>query len=331
MILSSTSVTLRTKVTCVAALAQPAVQHVEGDGAAQVADVGRGLHGRAADVDARPSGHERRRTAAPSGWRCRAGAGSRLEATGGARQDRATTSAVASAARPSPRPVRPRPSVVVALTETGAPTAALSAASASARRGPILGRLPTTCTATLPISKPAARTRRAVSASSAAPAAPAHCGSDGAEVAAEVAEARGRQQRVAGGVGRDVAVGVAGQPVGAVPAAGRRPSRAGPARTGARRCRCPCAGASRHGSGQQTAPPSQRGAAGRGRSCGGCRLRTRARRRAWPRPCPRWCPRRARARRRGSGGPWRACASRRPTGPAPCRGARGRGRPRRPC
>ena len=61
------------------------------------------------------------------------------------------------AASPSPRPVSPRPSVVVALTETGAPTAAPSAASASARRGPSLGRSPTTCTATLPISKPASR------------------------------------------------------------------------------------------------------------------------------------------------------------------------------
>ena len=35
-----------------------------------------------------------------------------------------------------------------------------------------------TCTATLPISQPAARTRRAVSASSAAPDAPAHSGAE---------------------------------------------------------------------------------------------------------------------------------------------------------
>ena len=63
-----------------------------------------------------------------------------------------TTSAVAIAATPSPRPVSPRPSVVVADTVTGAPPAADSASSASARRGPIFGRLPTTCTATLPIS-----------------------------------------------------------------------------------------------------------------------------------------------------------------------------------
>ncbi|WP_432205892.1 EamA family transporter [Cellulomonas sp. ICMP 17802] len=50
------------------------------------------------------------------------------------RQAVATTSAVAIAATPSPRPVSPSPSVVVAETLTGAPTAAESAASASARR-----------------------------------------------------------------------------------------------------------------------------------------------------------------------------------------------------
>lgn len=52
----------------------------------------------------------------------------------GRRQERATTSAVATAATPSPRPVSPRPSVVVAERLTGAPTADDSAASASARR-----------------------------------------------------------------------------------------------------------------------------------------------------------------------------------------------------
>ena len=46
----------------------------------------------------------------------------------------ATTSAVASAATPSPRPVSPSPSVVVAETDTGAPTADESTDSASARR-----------------------------------------------------------------------------------------------------------------------------------------------------------------------------------------------------
>ena len=62
------------------------------------------------------------------------------------------TSAVAIAAMPSPRPVSPIPSVVVADRETGAPTASSSTAVASARRGPSRGRLPITCTATFPIS-----------------------------------------------------------------------------------------------------------------------------------------------------------------------------------
>ncbi len=62
---------------------------------------------------------------------------------------RGTTRAVAIAAMPSPRPVRPRPSVVVADRDTGAPASArLSTATASARRGPILGLLPMTQMAT---------------------------------------------------------------------------------------------------------------------------------------------------------------------------------------
>ena len=68
--------------------------------------------------------------------------------------------------------------MVVAVTLTGAPAASERAASASARREPIRGRLPITCTATLPTSQPALRSRRAVSASSATPAAPAHSGSE---------------------------------------------------------------------------------------------------------------------------------------------------------
>ncbi|WP_421732261.1 EamA family transporter [Cellulomonas sp.] len=52
----------------------------------------------------------------------------------GSTRRRQTTSAVAIAATPSPRPVSPSPSVVVAETLTGAPAAADSAASASARR-----------------------------------------------------------------------------------------------------------------------------------------------------------------------------------------------------
>jgi hypothetical protein len=84
---------------------------------------------------------------------------------------------VAIAAMPSPRPVRPRPSVVVPEMLTGAPDSASDMTfSASARRGAIFGRLPITCTATLPMTKPASLTRRNVSRSRAGPDAPDHCG-----------------------------------------------------------------------------------------------------------------------------------------------------------
>src|ERR1700761_4803839 len=64
--------------------------------------------------------------------------------------------AVARAAAPSPRPVRPRPSVVGADRLTQAPpSAADNAAWSSSRRGAIRGRLPMTWTETLPIVQPA--------------------------------------------------------------------------------------------------------------------------------------------------------------------------------
>ncbi len=81
------------------------------------------------------------------------------------------------AAMPSPPPVRPRPSVVVAERLTGAPTASLITSSASARRDPILGRSPISWTETFAMPKPAARTRAAVSVRKAAPGASDHCGS----------------------------------------------------------------------------------------------------------------------------------------------------------
>src|SRR6266567_6100828 len=81
------------------------------------------------------------------------------------------------AAMPSPRPVRPSPSVVVADTLTEAPdSASLSIFSASARRGATRGRFPITWTATLPMTNPASPTSRNVSRSSARPDAPAHSG-----------------------------------------------------------------------------------------------------------------------------------------------------------
>ena len=121
--------------------------------------------------------------------------------------------AVASAATPSPRPVRPSPSVVVAETDTGAPSAAPSAASASARRGPSRGRLPITCTAALPIAEAGRADPRAVSSSSAdarrrRPTAGrrSRTGSRGRPARPRTAPRRRR-------VGGDVGVGVARQPL----------------------------------------------------------------------------------------------------------------------
>src|SRR5689334_13573220 len=76
---------------------------------------------------------------------------------------------------PSPRPVRPSPSVVVPDTLTAAPaSASLRIFSASARRGASRGRFPMTWTATLPTTNPASVTSRNVSRRRARPDAPAH-------------------------------------------------------------------------------------------------------------------------------------------------------------
>ena len=89
---------------------------------------------------------------------------------------RTRTRAVAMAARPSPRPVSPSPSVVVADTDTGAPHASDNAASASARRGPTVGRLPTTWTLTLPTAKPGLPDQAHDLGQQGAPEAPDHSG-----------------------------------------------------------------------------------------------------------------------------------------------------------
>ncbi len=103
--------------------------------------------------------------------------------------------------------------MVVADTDTGAPTAPPSAASASARRGPTFGRLPTTWTAALPIRKPAARTRRGglLEQRGAGGARPLRVRRT--ELRAEVAQAGRREQRVAERVRGDVAVRVALEPL----------------------------------------------------------------------------------------------------------------------
>ena len=80
------------------------------------------------------------------------------------------------AAKPSPRPVRPKPSVVVAPNETGEPTASVNAFSASSLLAPIFGLLPINCTATLSIFHPASLTIFAAAERSLIPLAPFHSG-----------------------------------------------------------------------------------------------------------------------------------------------------------
>ncbi len=121
-----------------------------------------------------------------------------------------TTSAVAIAATPSPRPVSPSPSVVVADTETGAPDRVARAPPRPRRGGRRAGagcRSPgrRRCRSRSRRRAPGARSRRA----GPYPTAPAHAGSDVPKLLPEVAEAGGGEQRVAGGVGGDVGVGVA--------------------------------------------------------------------------------------------------------------------------
>src|SRR5215213_3996203 len=85
--------------------------------------------------------------------------------------------AVAMAATPSPRPVSPKPSVVVAAIETGASMALLSRDCASSRRLPSRGVFPMSWTATLLTEKPALRTSSVVALRKATPDAPDHAGS----------------------------------------------------------------------------------------------------------------------------------------------------------
>ena len=207
---------------------QPPPQDVEDDLLADVPDVRRALHGEAAVVDADLALDERHEVAhRPGGGVVQAEAHPgkvtwgtrRLSPRARWRSRRGPRRGRSGRARRSWSPT-PTP---------GAAPRVDSAASASARRGPIFGRLPTTCTATLPTSKPAARpagrSRRAAST----PEAPAHCGSVGAEDRAEVAEPGGGEQRVAGGVRGDVAVGVPGAAGGLVrevqPGQVQRPAR----------------------------------------------------------------------------------------------------------
>ena len=156
---------------------------------------------------------------------------------------RRVTSAVAMAATPSPRPVRPSPSVVVADRLTGAPEGVregrggLVAARAEARDvADDLHR----DVADLPagVAHAAGRLGQEGDAGGAGP-----LGLRRAEVRAEVAEPGRGEEGVAGGVRGDVGVRVTLEPGRLV-----RPGQAGEVhrdarrRAGARRCRCRCAG-----------------------------------------------------------------------------------------
>ena len=95
--------------------------------------------------------------------------------------------------------------------------------------------------------------RRTVSASKAAPDAPGPSRIGRAEHAAEVAEPGGREQRVAAGVGHDVAIGMAGQARHVRPVQAARPSRGGRLRRRGHRRRCRPAGSGGIGSVEERA------------------------------------------------------------------------------
>ena len=106
---------------------QPASQYVEGDPTANVPDMRKSLNGCAAQVDRRMTGPQRHEVTHGTGvgvvqaQTC--GSGGHDVA---AYREAEMTNAVAMAAMPSSRPVSPRPSVVVAETDTGAPSRSVS-------------------------------------------------------------------------------------------------------------------------------------------------------------------------------------------------------------
>jgi hypothetical protein len=156
------------------------------------------------------------------------------------------TRAVAIAATPSPRPVSPRPSVVVAESETGAPTTSASSRLGLGARAPMRG----------PVADHLDRDVADLEAGGAhasyglgeqggaGGAGPLRLGR--AEVAAEVAEPGRREQRVAGGVAATSASEWPSRPAARRASGGRRASSGRPRRSGGRRCRCRC-GESVHG------------------------------------------------------------------------------------
>ena len=157
----------------------------------------------------------------------------------------AVSRAVASAARPSPRPVSPSPSVVVPATETGARRP--RTAQPPPRRGaaPAAGELAMTCTDALTTVNPAARSRCSTSVSSVAPDAAAHRGSD---VRRPRRDRRARRRRAGHRRARGRRRRRRSDPSSRRPrgTAARRPSTSGRPRSGARRSRCRSAAPTGH-------------------------------------------------------------------------------------
>ncbi len=113
---------------------------------------------------------------------------------------------------PSPRPVRPSPSVVVPETLTGAPPrAADRAASASARPGRDPRAVADHLNGHVSDDEAGLGQNPAGLAQKGGAARARPLGPVGAELPTQIAEAGRRQQRVAGGMGGHVSVGVAGQ------------------------------------------------------------------------------------------------------------------------
>ena len=114
---------------------------------------------------------------------------------------------------------------MVAETLTGAPAASLRTRWDSSRRGPNLGRLATNCTAMFPISNPVGADDPGGLGQQGHARGPGVLGPVGAEMRAEIPDPAGREERVGGGVGHGVAVGVAGQSPLAVPEQAAEPQR----------------------------------------------------------------------------------------------------------
>ena len=122
-------------------------------------------------------------------------------------------SATATAASPSPRPVRPEPVGGGAGDgDRRADRRRRAPAGPPSRRLPILGRLPITWIETLPTAKPARAQPAGGLGEQRRPRRRRPTPAGGAEVAAQITEPGGAEQRVAGGVRGDVGVGVPGQP-----------------------------------------------------------------------------------------------------------------------